>query len=493
VFNINQITGAINPIFTASNSAVYGTAIHPSGRFLYAGNFSGSTVYPYTVSTFTGALTTGTFVSGPSVKLLMDPAGRFLYGITNSGTPNLIQLYTINQTTGALTVGPSITSSAATGAGHSMIIDPTGRYAYVTSNNTNWIGHYQIGSTGTLTLVSTATVTDIGGAVAQVRGIEPSGRFLYAVCDYSSSNATTNTIYTFVINQATGALSTASIVLAPSAQGYAWFDATGQNLITQNGIGGNLTLSVYSIDPASGSLSTSSSMSIATQQNGGQWIFEPQGRFAFQGQYQSNYVQSYTINSFAAGGATFAGQVVVSNTLTVALTTNAVSSVTGALQVSGGVGFGKDVYAYGTIYSGPNSGGLPGGIGVSNGVYTLFGGSGGSLGIVSGQSGWGSGSNQPTILLSNNAGLTLWGGSFGASGAGINLQAGAGNILVTQTTGSNSTSTTTGAIVVSNVGGIGVGGSVYVGNRVGFVDKTNVSRVYQVYNTVTNSLDTVFG
>jgi hypothetical protein len=52
-------------------------------------------------------------------------------------------------------------------------------------------------------------------------------------------------------------------------------------------------------------------------------------------------------------------------------------------------------------------------------------------------------------------------------------------------------STNTGALIVA--GGVGVGGSVYVGNRVGFVGTTQASVVYQYYNTLTNSLDTVFG
>jgi hypothetical protein len=65
-----------------------------------------------------------------------------------------------------------------------------------------------------------------------------------------------------------------------------------------------------------------------------------------------------------------------------------------------------------------------------------------------------------------------------------------GNIVITSN--SASTSTTTGALQVIN-GGVGVGGSVYVGNRVGFVNASNISAVYQVYNAATNSLDTVFG
>ena len=62
--------------------------------------------------------------------------------------------------------------------------------------------------------------------------------------------------------------------------------------------------------------------------------------------------------------------------------------------------------------------------------------------------------------------------------------------ITTVTNVTASVSTTTGALQV--VGGIGVGDSVYVKNRVGFVNASNVSRVYQVYNTVTDSLDTVF-
>ena len=54
-----------------------------------------------------------------------------------------------------------------------------------------------------------------------------------------------------------------------------------------------------------------------------------------------------------------------------------------------------------------------------------------------------------------------------------------------------SISTTTGALQVR--GGVGVGGSIYTGNRIGWTSSTNVSAVYQYYNAATNSLDTVFG
>jgi hypothetical protein len=54
-----------------------------------------------------------------------------------------------------------------------------------------------------------------------------------------------------------------------------------------------------------------------------------------------------------------------------------------------------------------------------------------------------------------------------------------------------STNATSGAITV--VGGVGVYGNVYTGGVVGFSNSSNVSVVYQYYNVLTDSLDTVFG
>jgi len=65
-----------------------------------------------------------------------------------------------------------------------------------------------------------------------------------------------------------------------------------------------------------------------------------------------------------------------------------------------------------------------------------------------------------------------------------------GNLVIINS--APSTSTTTGVIVTQ--GGVGVGGNLYVGQRVGYVwGVNNVSSVYQVFNNSTNSLDTVFG
>lgn len=55
-----------------------------------------------------------------------------------------------------------------------------------------------------------------------------------------------------------------------------------------------------------------------------------------------------------------------------------------------------------------------------------------------------------------------------------------------------SSTTQTGALQVW--GGAGIGGNVTVGGAVQWVNsQTGIRAVYQVYNTLTNSLDTIFG
>jgi hypothetical protein len=85
-----------------------------------------------------------------------------------------------------------------------------------------------------------------------------------------------------------------------------------------------------------------------------------------------------------------------------------------------------------------------------------------------------------TILLGNS--ISRWIVSANTINA-------SGDVAVTSNTISGNNSS--GALQVT--GGVGVGDSVYVKNRVGFTNSTNISVVYQVYNVSSDSLDTVFG
>jgi hypothetical protein len=152
------------------------------------------------------------------------------------------------------------------------------------------------------------------------------------------------------------------------------------------------------------------------------------------------------------------------NRINITNTTSATSTTTGALTVSGGVGVGGNIFAGGTITAG-------------------------------------AGASYPVTISSNATNLS---GYISASLQSLQYEAkdhrwyvsgfsklflNSNTLTVQQTT--VSTSTNTGALVVA--GGAGIAGNLYVGNRMGFVNTSNVSVVYQVYNPVTNSLDTVFG
>lgn len=107
----------------------------------------------------------------------------------------------------------------------------------------------------------------------------------------------------------------------------------------------------------------------------------------------------------------------------------------------------------------------------------------------------------------NGAAYSTGGGSGTPSGANTMVQfndagsfGGATYIQYNKTSGnltSNSTTISanisTGAVVLAGNAGLGVGGNVYVGNRVGYVYANANSAVYTYFNTATNSLDTVFG
>jgi hypothetical protein len=110
--------------------------------------------------------------------------------------------------------------------------------------------------------------------------------------------------------------------------------------------------------------------------------------------------------------------------------------------------------------------------------------------------------NPSTNILNTGivAAATLTASTIGNTGAALtgatvtttSTIVASGNIV--GASGTNSASNVTGAVVVSGAGGVGVGGNIYVGNRMGYVWAANsVSSAYTVFNSTANSIDTIFG
>ena len=175
------------------------------------------------------------------------------------------------------------------------------------------------------------------------------------------------------------------------------------------------------------------------------------------------------------GGVGIGGTLFVGSTSTFTSTTSSNSTTTGALIVAGGVGIG------GAVYIGTSSF-----IAGAQIITTA------TIGLYAASSGASSTGTTSTFVISSTASSvsTTTGALQVAGGVGIG-----GGIIIggisTVTNRTSATNTTTGALQVR--GGVGVGDSVYVGNRIGWTSATNVSVVYQFYNTATFTLDTVFG
>ena len=204
----NDTTGVLMTTATINGvcpglCAPYSVIVDPSGKFVYVANeggFAPTGVSMFTIDATTGALTSiGTVgAGGRAVSVAVDPTGKFVYvtNISNGfpGENNIVSMFTIDATTGALT---SIGTIAAGTYPVSVVVDPTGKFAYVANSNSNDVSMYTInGTTGALT--STGTIA--AGSAPTSIAIHPSGKFAYV------TNSGSNNVSMYSIDGATGAL-----------------------------------------------------------------------------------------------------------------------------------------------------------------------------------------------------------------------------------------------------------------------------------------------
>ena len=138
-------SGVLTPVPGSPFPGEFGSravAVDPSSKFVYVANSVVGDTHPgsisgYTIDPSTGALTViagSPFAAGVGANsVAVDPSGKFAY-VANAGY-NAVAGYTINPTTGALApiagifpFGPSFPA----GAGPILVaVDPSGKFAYV--------------------------------------------------------------------------------------------------------------------------------------------------------------------------------------------------------------------------------------------------------------------------------------------------------------------------------------------------------------------------
>ena len=181
---IGALTAVAGSPFAAGTSTPVDIVVDPAGKFAYAASPFASSVYAYSISAATGALTQvagspyytavgpgpdNRTTLGPR-RLAIDPQGAFLYvscigNITNFGG---LLGYSINSSTGGLTQVPG--SPFHTDYSMALGIDRTGKFAYevgwAASYGTPKFRSYAIGLTGSLTEIPGGRLTIEGGSRA---------------------------------------------------------------------------------------------------------------------------------------------------------------------------------------------------------------------------------------------------------------------------------------------------------------------------------------
>jgi 6-phosphogluconolactonase len=186
---------------------VHNFTVDPSNRFVYTASDVSNDIRLFSINPTTGGLSpVGGPVAGAGgpLTVVVNSDSRFAYVPNNGG---LIQAFSIDATSGALTPLPPPNTTVATGSNaHSAVI--TGDLLYVANINSNTITGYRInGTTGALTLLTTTTTG------AQPHYMVVRGGFLYV------ANFEANNVQRFNVNTGTGELTAPVAFNDPAASG----------------------------------------------------------------------------------------------------------------------------------------------------------------------------------------------------------------------------------------------------------------------------------
>ena len=248
MYTIDATTGALTSTGTINGNCPglcfpSSVVVDPSGKFAYVPNGDG--VAMYTINATTGVLASiGTIpVEGSADSVVVDPSGKFVYVASASGTPGSagsVSMYTINATTGALVS----TGTIAAGTGPvSVVVDPSGKFAYVANSSSNDVSMYTINAT-TGALASTGTIAAGAGPASVV--VDPSGKFAYV------ANFNSNDVSMYTIDVTTGALTPTGTIAAGLSPTSIAVHPSGKFAYVTNSAANDV--SMYSIDGATGAL-----------------------------------------------------------------------------------------------------------------------------------------------------------------------------------------------------------------------------------------------
>ncbi len=244
-YSLDETTGILSSTtaspFTGFTSP-FGLATCLNGQILYAADAGASKIKAYSVTPVTGALAAipGSPFTAPtdSERLVAAPDGRFLYAGTNT-SPRSYSAFSVDPATGALAVPNGITIP-----GSSLAIAPAGYFAWAGSSETNTVTAYTVNTaTGAFSTTAPAPLS-----VSNFRAIavSPSGKFAYVL--------TNGSVGVYSIDPVTAALTSSSSATTGNSPVALVFTPNGQFAIVANN-GSDGSLWVYSVNASTGALS----------------------------------------------------------------------------------------------------------------------------------------------------------------------------------------------------------------------------------------------
>lgn len=252
-------TGALTEVLPRTNTGRQPSALamDPAGTVLFSINNFDNNISAFAINAGTGALTAASGSPFPTrgfgpLRAAVSPAGKFLF-VANSASAS-VSGFSFDSS-GNLTPVPN--SPTPVGNGPNWIaFDPAGKFLYVPNQQDGTYSGFSIdASTGSLSplggspfaVTSSTTILPLSSVV-----VEPSGKYIYVTANNSSNN-----VYGFSLNTSSG-VPGAAIASSPFAGGslaaFIASDVTGKLLFVGNqGTGGTSgAITTLRISPADG-------------------------------------------------------------------------------------------------------------------------------------------------------------------------------------------------------------------------------------------------
>ena len=194
-----QTLGSI-PGLPLGSGCVAASAMHIDGLMYYTSDGVAAQMKEYAINQSTGSLTAGGTVSAPGFSsMVITPGGKYLYGGTNGTVIPNVYGFSLNPSTGALSAavpGSPYAVATVTDSVRAVATDSRARYLYTANLNTDSVAGFTIdASTGALTAV-TGSPFAAGNAPTSVT-VSPDDKYVYVTSD---NGAGTYQILQFKIN-----------------------------------------------------------------------------------------------------------------------------------------------------------------------------------------------------------------------------------------------------------------------------------------------------